>query len=765
MLYFRPMSEFSGLSSSSISRSTEQLPPVPYSGWTMGMREPASAMDTSGHDRDSVSRSLQVVAPELIDKTSPLNQVRGDYCTKALKVHGVPALAFRELPSLYQYELNSYLWHPLQQYYHVVRVAGVPKERKEPVHDTLSFYFGFAEENRRVDLIDKLLRIGYSLAVEEGERTELDNIQGAQQIMNGLNELAAGLCNIDKARARLKFTDDLTVPQRVNAKLGLQGIDKMNQNGKDPVVADFMRRWIPRFAWDPHHVPENVVVPNGYGDRLQSLWSGYTARDASFLIHPDHLAEGMAPFHMGMNAADQVGKDGHTDLAYQLKTNLITTTLRRERERATYDPLVWEIPYFEPMFAGILTGRAGSGPKNAYFDFPNAIIKTAQQTWKRLELELRASYDGPATQFMCFLSEHFGTALVPYLAASMGNYARQSTFDLAGMLRHLQNSNLVVAPMLPGAILALPNGPLLNNEALRVFATHLASASPEIPRMTVVNMAKQLVANADMYSFKTPVQAADTKEAVVVTVEISAATRVVEATLRYKNGHTQKVSVTLDLETGAVGTTSIDEEALGADVEAQYRQTVERAIVAESERVAAEKAARIQAATSIGMTAVASADRQPVQQRKVDKVKTTGTADLSMADPEIEQTIEPPSGNTTRKISITGMTIETVEECLKDQRVFELPADAIMQRVDMLVRAAIGSSKTFGKRLDLTAFRGSEGVKLRQVNWIVDGRQIRLYFDEGPNGALNFCGVYEKQGYAHQTRYLKGLIKRLVRAR
>jgi hypothetical protein len=661
-----------------------------------------------------------------------------------------------ENPDIYQFKLYT----------------APPENTEIRVPNVCGLYYGWQREKTRTDALGKILDSALSF-MQTRDPNFNDTGSAARQVLDGTYTQIANIKTVHNSPASLPYTNQLGGPKKMAVVAGLR---ELNQLPKPPELAAWMQQSTPRFTWEGQSLPD-ADVPEDYRPRLQELWTGYTLKDADYLTLPQKLADGKAPYHKAMLAADAIAADGHVDAAYSIKAAVIKQVLDMENAGSIPDnDNKVEMPLFNIVLAGALTGQIANPPKGASYNYAAGIRDIFDETWRRVPQETGSGQPNAATSLLERIAVtpagNISEYIAPYLAQSLVDSARRGSVDVVAALRSLRKADKSWAPLLIENVAAMPNRPILTNAEAGTFAV---ASLPE-----VVTVAPERISEAvgrfshegetDLYSFKMPLSdIADTPRNVTATVhvDIEPTNGSVLATINYKNnGTTRQVPLTIELASDEVSLATIDDEPLDPETAERYKSIIENAIVTHDERLqaveaeAAAAAARRLGGTALALDIVHTSTPSPQQERTEPKLKTRGVAAEGVDTPTSpsEAVVQPTGG-----VRVTGITLETITSLLGDQSIKDIPASQIALKLDFLLRKARETNTSFGRQAPLVSIRGADKVTLRELKWVAGGghRQIRIYFEDAGNGQLALCGIYDKKGTNSHLNNLKKLVAKL----
>ncbi|HET8670021.1 MAG TPA: hypothetical protein VFM05_05170, partial [Candidatus Saccharimonadales bacterium] len=627
-----------------------------------------------------------------------------------------------------------------------------------PAH--LSHFYPTAPD--RVREVSKLSKAGFDLTMAPALTLD-DVIAGGRAILSNAYPLAEHVGYIMNSRVGFP-TNHMSSPQRFAAK---RSLDTINAMPKPYAVAELACQSVPRCLWYPHSFPDDAPIPPDYRERFAELWSGYTSADAHHLIHPDLLIAGFAPLHMAIEAARTAERDGHADLGYAVKTQLVLNTLEMERARFQ-ESLYPELQFFRYIVPAVLTEQVPRSQKT-YFSYESAIVEIMEQTWERVEQEVRTGQPGAATNFLTTLQAYYpgdseqglSPHLSPYLARSLLQYAGRSNIDMVGILRGLREGGLNWVDSLIEEVQALPGRPVLANAELETFVSQAVETEAAVPSLAEVrDAAAALLDENDIFTFRRALaNAPGVKQgtAPVVTVDIMGDEA--HATVRYQtNGNRHRVPLAINLGDGTISIATIDSQPLDPSIADRLKAVVGSAIVAvkaEQEAAAAAQTTESSAAgTSRGTLDKAPPPDKPA--RAAPKVKTRGTPTEEPEEPVVEAEAEPTA------TLVSGIDIDTVTQLLTAHGVTGIEPETVVQKLRFIAERAAAANARFGHRAPLTNIRHGQEVKLREVKWRTgSGTQLRIYFRELDGGRVELCSLNDKKGTKQQEAYLTNLVAKL----
>lgn len=721
-----------------------------------------TAIDPAAAGSIAAKKVVEVVSVEI-----PIKEI-----DTSAKLRSLPAAIFGELPEQFADGMRDYeraLRDSPHPYYGTLSLSASPGPEDGQiveVRDSLGLFFGETREARRVDATNEVYDAGFRMVTTSDTSPEFVK-PNVQHVLDGTYKLTENLRVVHQSKANFPNINQMTGPQRMATRRGLSAI---NAQEKPPVLADFMRRSIPRFTWNPISIPADAPVPEGYREQLQTAWSGYKPSESNYLISPDALAQGQAPFHMAFNAARTAEADGHSDLAYSLKTRIISDTLKMERSRTegTEHP---EIPYFEYTFPAAMTEELLGAPKGAHFDYQKAVTEVMGETWKRVEEEVQSGASGPATKFVDDLAEHYHGDLPPYLARSMVHAAKRTSFNLVGTLRDLKTAGSPWAESVIDEITALPNRPILTNAEAGDFVDNYApteATPPTIEAITEASAALLEKDDSDIYSLRIPlseVAAVDPNVRATITVDVTPTE--VQGLIRVKNGDRRQIPVNMSLVDGSISVDTVDANLPAAEIADKFKALLGKAVINTKTKLDAKAAAEADRKTR---PAVQNSNRESVQpsqavqnQQERVKVKTRGVPGIVEDKQTAGSEASADTSTSRHAVSLTGMDTENIQEMLSAARVSDIEAGTIVQKLSFLADKAKETNTSFGKRAPLVGVKDADRVKLREVKWRTgSGQQLRIYFREQGSGTLELCGINDKRSVTQHQNYLGKLVRKLV---
>jgi hypothetical protein len=230
----------------------------------------------------------------------------------------------------------------------------------------------------------------------------------------------------------------------------------------------------------------------------------------------------------------------------------------------------------------------------------------------------------------------------------------------------------------------------------------------------------------------------------------------------------RQVPLAIELPTGEVNLTTIDDEPLDPVTAGRYKAIIEKAIVThdqQNQETLAE--AKVQPSGGMQRAPITTPTRdQSIQPERTEpKLKTRGVAAENNDTPAIPSADKSSEARPISGVRISGATLENITDLLGDQNIKDIPPSQIALKLDFLLKKAEETGTSFGRQAPLVGVRGADKVTLRELKWITGAghRQIRIYFEDNGRGQLTLCGIYDKRGANSHLNNLKKLVTKLER--
>lgn len=675
---------------------------------------------------------------------------------------------------LYRDQLEKYDLVKVSSFYLYKKEVDMPEgeEVEQPATEwgTIDQFYHTASSNAKRFYASEvaLQDIGEKLA--EKEHVSVDEmITAGNEITTHGSQLTRDLIALNDTPATPgKHIGDIHKTQQ----FVLKKVCKEIGSDKPEEFRETMRRYIPRWMWEPLSPPD-TEVPLDYQERFRELWRDYTPRQANLLIHPDKITEGKAPLHMAFKTASEVEKDGQTDLGYAIKTSAVTDLLAMEKERAQQS----EQPFFTYVFGGAMTGEGEKPLKNTHFNYQAAITGTMRETFSRLSDELEDERRGPATEFVDTIAGYYPHQFPELFARSLFTQGRESEkLDTITLLNNLQQRDSDLATGVIAQAEKVGVRRALTAHEVTNYAQYLPeSAEQEVSPAACIENAAVIAGDELAYGFTDKVRDRASGKSFSVSVELDTLAESVTAKIGFNFGDKIRyvpfrVSFSGEkesLQLNTLGTDQVTEEALE-----KYRNVVVDVIgnraekIREKEKKATGPQTERPALKISGLTreermrlyAESKGKTEKRKQAPPEKVvfqRTTETSDEQRPEQEA--------------IMLHGLDHTNVSQLLADERIEVVTAAEIIEKVETMTEAAKTSKKMLGKKINLRERVGpqAEGINLRQLNWSRNGGldPIRIYLQDIGSGTFVLRGILNKKGLTQQTKYMKSLTQRIIRER
>jgi hypothetical protein len=627
-----------------------------------------------------------------------------------------------------------------------------------------AFYYN--SRNAKADFLTatrNLWRRGVEL-INSDDLSADDYVSASQDILNEGYEQTRLLSVLNNAKAApTHLASHFTNVQKIQLKQVFDGIG----THKPESFREYIRRNIPRWMWHPLPHPEGELAQEQNGN-LRQLWSGYTSQDASLLIHPDPLAEGNAPLHMALTAAQTVENEGNHDLGYAIRTSTILQLLEMEKERVKNDEDP-ELPFFAYVFAGAMTGEVNHTPKRAHFNYSRAISDTMRHTLSRLQNELERGESSPASEFLQAVSQYYPDVFPELLAKSIKNHERSySGFDMLTLLRGL---NTVQQPWVTGvqeAIDNLPSRRVLTSDEV----AHLASYLPETVQTktssatSLPDDVKKIVGDNDIFTIKEKIREENGVN-IDVSIDIDTVAEALEVKLSYLTGDLIRLVpfVIPFSENGGVHIETIDQVELPPAITDKYRSLVLDGIKRKADEIREREAAKQRG--GMGVTSINTSTLPMGEQSK--RVKTKGEADPDRNTTVIftpDMVTEQPTDQR-QKITIQGLDIDTITHMLDENAIQAVTPDRLLEKLYHHLNVANVKGKPPGETLSLDGAAGKarNDFDLREIKWRLGHRiQLRVYIysPTGNSRDYELVSITLKKGDNKQETDLRKLVRQIA---
>lgn len=723
-------------------RSGNNRPPVPPP-------DQAPGASSSGDD-DGAARSNEPLPEPIVGRIS-----EGVYAP------GLTGAYARGMDSLHRYNQKAQAYE-----YCLDRSGGeASPDNAMDYENVLSYFHGRDRERKRYEAAGSLQGLARNLLASRDTHEEV--IEGVRLMLEQISLLTRDIIQVHQRPATYPFMHELKVGrERLFATTALQ---KINAQPKPAVIGTFLRQFIPRFAWAGIPLPEGLTVPEDYEETFRQHWSGYTTAESGYLAAPETLEAGETVLHMAFRAADAVESDGHADLAYRLRSHALLHCYAIERRGIQEHPLFPEFPFLDFIVPAAATGEIGSPPRGIPFDYVAAITRMFDQTWEAMQQEAVQGQPGAAVEFLSGLMPREGAVAIvsPYYARSLVRYANRSNLDIVATLRGLQASGVPWAGDFIAAVAETPNRPLLTYAELADFAAQSVPeeelAAEQLHDAAIVSIEELLGEEDDIYSLKLPLaEVAEVSADATATIAITymASVGQIQAVVRHRHrGNTVTIPLRMDAATGAVQLETVDAEQVDSATLARYAAMIDRAIIAEQQRLAPPEPVRpiAQQPAASPATPIPAAPSVVSSAERVRRIKTRGTAHPSY---EIVET-EPTAGGQAPAVPLLGISVDSVAQLLKGAGIesAQLSAEEVVQKLRFLASTGMVTSK----RPNLRDLKNPAEVRLRQLPWVAGGQQIRFLFIERPGGVLELYDIYNKKGEAEQRRHYQNVLHRIAR--
>ena len=631
-----------------------------------------------------------------------------------------------------------------------------------------------------------LLERGRSISSKELTIEELMAMNA--KLLDPVYDLVNGLKAFNFAKPRPPRKQYKKQPEFIQI-LNKRYLDNI-ETEKPEEARETLRRYIPR--WMTHPIPPPVSeLEDEQMSLVEDEWANFTTKDADLLIHPDRISEG-APLHVVFKLAEKMEKQEKSDLGYALRTYGISKILEMEVDRLN-DPENPEIPFFSFIMAGSMTGFSFSYARKSFFDFSTAINDTMSMTHQRLMDELESGQNGPASQFLDILNNHFPNAFPGLFALSIVNHSlRTKKIDEIKMIKGLQRKSPEWFEAFMNNLSPFSVRRVLYNHEIEEVMDSMPPVPESIDIAKIEDNAREIIGDEDSYSisrsmrfsFLKDIEKGNTVSALKLDLDALSETISVQVI----GGKDQKARIvpfklSFSGEIEPFSLETLDDHPVSEEVLEVLRKKVAEVLHSQLE----EKRKREQTLTSgkavrlntvkvdkpLPLTRKERMIRYQLEKERDRKQKTKGETSeaMELAIPETN----PPVANEEAVLGtprrILNLDYPTIIGLLEEQRIGNIDPERMYNKLEFLLEVANVGGKILGKKIGTHPLSESElqgeEINLRQINWVLDGgaTALRIYLEDVKGGDFIIQGILLKQSENQQTRYIRQLLLKIVKER